>query len=135
MIGSWSPSKDPGSARRWLWRRQRNGGTERLSSLPKVTQLMSETLSLWTRKLAEEKRGRVATLIQLKHLQEAFSGCHIEAALLLQHGAGDPRVRGHGFAQQYPRGLFLCLRLFWRERTLELEKRCLKLWYHVFISN
>lgn len=55
----------------------------------------------------EEKRGRVATLIQLKHLQEAFSGCHIEAALLPQHGTGDPRAHGHGFAQQYPSGLFL----------------------------
>nr|XP_058935648.1 uncharacterized protein LOC131765788 [Kogia breviceps] len=42
VIGSWFPNKDPGSARRWLRRRQRNGGTERPSSLPKVTQLMSE---------------------------------------------------------------------------------------------
>lgn len=58
----------------------------------------------------EEKRGRVANLIQLKHLQEASSGCPIEAALLLQRGIGDPRARGHGFAQQYPSSLFLCLR-------------------------
>ncbi|XP_047637623.1 protein eva-1 homolog A [Phacochoerus africanus] len=74
----------------------------------------------------EEKRGRVANLIQLKHLQEASSGCPIEAALLLQRGIGDPRARGHGFAQQYPSSLFLCLRLLWGERILELEKRCLK---------